>query len=302
MTARWPDVLPGVDAPGYTLSPVDPSRRTDMEVGARRVRRITRARQDRAQVSWTLTDSEMAAFRAWHGDEPWSLAGDSDSLAAWAPRSVTVTADAIAGPGPVLADRITETTANDRHEVALSLGAEVLAGAQLLFRATLKSAGRTWARLWFQNRDGTICYSTVNLATGAWGVTGGLLTRTIEDRGDGWWRVTQTADVGTGVTSPALRLQLLSDSQGVVYAGSPAAAVDVCEISARLVTGHDLYLPTASDGTAVGAAGGAGWFLTNLFYGGGWRLVEARFDGPFKAEFLDGANWRVSAGLEVRDA
>ena len=67
--------------PDFGLSPVDPALRTDMEVGAQRVRRITFARNDLVDMAWVMTDAEFAAFRAWWNDEAWSLAGDSESLA-----------------------------------------------------------------------------------------------------------------------------------------------------------------------------------------------------------------------------
>ena len=74
--ATWPITLPRTLATGYDLNPVDPSIRTDMEVGAARTRRRTSARNDKVGVNWIFSDSEMAIFRDWF-DDPAQCAGGS---------------------------------------------------------------------------------------------------------------------------------------------------------------------------------------------------------------------------------
>lgn len=61
-----------------------------MEVGAQRARRITFARNDLVDMAWVMSDAEFAAFRAWWNDEAWSIAGDSESLAAWSFTNATL--------------------------------------------------------------------------------------------------------------------------------------------------------------------------------------------------------------------
>lgn len=63
--AAYPNIMPAPLVESYTLSPVDQTVRTDMEVGAARVRRRTYARNDLVEVSWLFTAAQMAAFRAW---------------------------------------------------------------------------------------------------------------------------------------------------------------------------------------------------------------------------------------------
>lgn len=75
----YPDTLPAPLLDGYALSPVDPSIRTDMEVGGQRVRRRTRARNDRVDLSWCFTDAQMGDFRTWFDDETTGISGG----AAW---------------------------------------------------------------------------------------------------------------------------------------------------------------------------------------------------------------------------
>lgn len=77
-SALWPATLPNPNASGYSVTPVDPARRTDMEVGAARTRRITKARNDRVQASWSFTDAQMAIFRGW-----WDADDGAAGGAAW---------------------------------------------------------------------------------------------------------------------------------------------------------------------------------------------------------------------------
>jgi len=55
------------------------------------------------------------------------------------------------------------------------------------------------------------------------------------------------------------------------------------------------------DDDSTGIAGGSAWFTVLLAVGTGTThaSVEARFEGPFKAD-RDGNYWRVSATLETR--
>jgi hypothetical protein len=71
--ATWPSTLPAPLLAGNQLSPVAPSMRTDMEFGAARSRRQTKARDDHVGAAWNMSDAQMAIFRAWF---------DSDSEAA----------------------------------------------------------------------------------------------------------------------------------------------------------------------------------------------------------------------------
>jgi len=74
----YPATLPKPVARGYMLKPVDPSLRTEMDVGAARVRRRTRARNDRLSLTWVLTDAQMAIYRAW-----FDSSAEADGGTAW---------------------------------------------------------------------------------------------------------------------------------------------------------------------------------------------------------------------------
>jgi hypothetical protein len=76
--ADFPALLPSPTVQSYQLSPAAQTIRTDMEVGAPRARRRTRARLDRLSVRWVLTDQEMLIFRAWADSDLYAASG-----AAW---------------------------------------------------------------------------------------------------------------------------------------------------------------------------------------------------------------------------
>lgn len=296
---RWPDVLP-VPSIGYSLSPVDPSRRTDMEVGAPRVRAITKANNDLVDMAWMMTDREFRAWRAWFADEVWSIGGDSESLAGWSVVGMTRAAGVALSPDLVSVDVLTEDTSGALHYAQQALTGAI-AGGTVLVRVTLKSDGRDVARLSFFDRAGVARYTNIDLATGVLGDASGLVTRAVETRGAGWWRVTLTADVGTGGSTPVMRVQSLA-SGATNYTGDGASTLSACEIGARMVTGADLHLRTDADGLALGAASGAAWAWMPVAVGNGLTYAECRFRTMFKAQAQAGLNWQVSAQVEVRNA
>lgn len=299
---RWPDTLPTPSTPGFSLSPIDTAIRTDMEAGAKRVRRTSVARQDTVDVSWVFTDAEMAAFRAWYEDAAWSLAGDSDSLAAWSLTEASRVAAVQLNPDDALADLLVESAATSAHRIDLDLATGLLPDSQVVFRATLKAAGRSRARLAFYDFAGAAHYANINLATGVITLSSDLVSANIQDRGNGWWRVTIVAATGAGVVTPNCRVHMLDGAEASTYAGDGVSGIAVCEIGARLLTGYDLHLRTDAAGLALGAAGGSAWVFLPTAVGGGFKHVEARFTGPFKAQAGAGLNWTVTASLEVRNA
>jgi hypothetical protein len=301
----WPDVLPGPSHTGYELSPADQSIRTDMEVGATRVRRITQARRDLLSLPFRFTDTEYATFRAWYGDELWSVAGDSDSLESWTLTAVTRSADAVAGPDlGVLADTILETTANSAHRVNLTIGEAAPANTVMVLHATIKAAGRNRARLSILRRDGSSPGATVDLTTGLVTTTSGLAaTAVVTNRGNGWYRVRIEVDMLSGGSSPQMRVFCALDDNTTSYAGNASLGISVCEVSARVksATG-DLHLRTDATGRALGAAGGSAYFFNIVALGGGTTRAEMRFTQPWRVETLPGYNWQVTAPVEVRNA
>lgn len=302
MTRRWPDTLPGAERPGYQLQPIDPSLRTEMEVGARRLRRITRARRDSVTVSWRFEDDQMAAFRAWYGDDPWSLAGDSDALTGWSLTQMGRISDGILGPAGQLADKIRATPVAGEHRASLPLPMAAFQNRVLVLMASLRAAGMGFARLGLRTMEGTLAYADVNLGSGAVVGQAGLAGLKVEPRGKGWYRVILRADTSEGPEVPEFRIWPMPAPATPGYSGNNADGLHLCEHMVRLDSGHDLYLPTTASGHALGAGGGSAWFMAPLAFGGGFAEAECRFEGGWKASISQGLRWTVSATLEVRNA
>ena len=297
----WPDTLPTFSLPDYRFSPVDQTQRTDMERGAKKTRRITFAKQDMLDVSVKFDDAEMAAFKAWYYDEPWSLTGDSDNVTAWSLTNVTVTPDATVGPDNVLVDRVLETTTNSNHHIRFFPGAAILDNQDAVFQATLKAAGRTLVRVAMTDRAGTLGFATIDLATGLVTGSSGLASAVATVRGGGWHRLSIKMNVASGATTAAFRVQALDSGGAASYVGDVTKGFDICEVNGRVATGYDLFVRTDSAGNALGAAGGSGWFFITVADGGGVKFAEARFSEVFSANALPGFNWQVSMKLERRN-
>lgn len=77
--ATWPATLPVPLVEGYQLNPGDQTIRTEMEVGAARVRRRTSARNDRVAAAWLLTEVQLDTLRDWFDNATTGIAGG----AAW---------------------------------------------------------------------------------------------------------------------------------------------------------------------------------------------------------------------------
>lgn len=303
MTLRWPDTLPGASMPGFGLSPLDPNLRTDMEIGSQKVRRRTLYRIDRVSAAWIFKDTQMKAFRSFIEGLPVSIAGASDSLAAWTLLNATLSAGVTLGPDTVTAaDRLLETATTAAHRASLNLTAAAVDTITILGRATIKAAGRTKARLSLVDRAGVVGSVDIDLTAGTLAGSTGLVSSTIEGRGNGWWRVTITDSSGVGVAVPILRINALDAAGALSYLGDITKGLDICELQARIPTGFDLFVPSDALGNAMGANGGSAWFWMPVAVGGGLTLAETRFTGSYKAVAMSGLRWSVTAEVEVRNA
>ncbi len=296
----FPDTLPPASWPSYVLTPLDQSIRTDMEVGEERVRRLTFARRDTVDIEWRMKDVEFNAFRAWFGDDAWSLTGDADDITTWSNNNSTIFANAAFGPDLQNVELVVETVAASViHAVTKSLPS-VPQNATLVLRTTIKAAGRGFARLAFSDWAGVTHYTFIDLSTGVLGAQSGLISRAVKDRTGGFWRVEMTCATGAGVATPFCRVNLSTDGTATAYTGDGVSGVYICEQQVRLYTGYDLYLPTDAAGNATGAAGGSGWFSISLPFGGGMVLKQARFIGTYAANPLQGLNWSIKGKMKVR--
>lgn len=91
--ATWPSTLPAPLVDGYGIEPVDQTVATDMETGTKRVRRRSAVQIDHANVSYNLSDAQMAIFRAWFYSELAGGAGTFD-VSLWAGKGGATAAEA----------------------------------------------------------------------------------------------------------------------------------------------------------------------------------------------------------------
>lgn len=300
MTRRWPYTLPGMSMPGFSLSPVDPSIRSDFELGAQRARRRTLSRLDQVATGWKMTDAEFLAFRSWYEGLPVSLIGASDDFSTWSLTNVTRSAGAALSPDGVAVDRLVENTATATHAMGHTL-TTLPVSSSVLFRATLKMGTCRYARVGVTDWAGTACYTYVDLQTGTLLGQSGLTSRSIASRGDGWYRVEVILPSGAGVSAPVARIYTSDTGSTISHTGT-STYFDVCELQARVPTGYDLFVPSDDDGNGMGADGGAAWFWTDIAVGGGLTRAEARFSKMYAAPALPGLNRDVTAEFEVRNA
>lgn len=301
MIRRWPDGLPPPVGAGYMLELADTARRTEMEVVIR-ARQITTVRRDRPTLAGRLTDAEFAALRAWWGDEPWSLAGASDTLADWTFAGATRVAEAAQGPDDILYDVLAEdeTTGEHRAWVFLSAapwGADDSVTASVL----LRPAGRTAARVTIVGRDDVHRSADINLNGPTVIAVDENVTAAVTARGD-WTQVRLTTKAGFGETPMRLRIAARNGS-GVSYAGSGASALAIAQVNVwRGARSQAVFVPTGANGRALGTAGGSAWFYCPIAVGGGHVRREVLPLAPLTATPLPSLNWEFQIPVEARDA
>lgn len=298
---RWPDSLPVPVGRGYRLELADTARRTQFELAVR-ARRITTVRRDRPTLAARLTDPEFAAFRAWWGDEPWSLAGSSDNLGGWTETGIAIDAGAALGPDDVPCDVIAEDASTGKHRVQRQLAAAGwAAGDRAWATVSLLPLGRTLARIGFVGRDSAFRFVDVDLAARTIvGLSAGV-EGAVAPFGP-WTRVRLSAPVGAG--SGAVRLRIAAqDGSSASYTGSGAPALAVAQVNARRGGLADaVWLPCAASGAALGTAGGSAWFRCPVAVGGGTVRRELLPLGPATADPRPSLAWEVSFPTEARDA
>lgn len=300
---RWPDTLPTPSFPGFGLTPIDQTIRSQFEVGTPLVRQITEADGDTVSLSWIFSDAEMLAFRRWFRDDAVSAAGDSDDLTGWTAVNVTLSAAETLGPGGCLPTKILPSTANDLHRLGKALPGLAADNLPVVFTASLAPFGITKARLRWIDRNGDAFQTDVDLVAGAFIGTPDF-TAELVDRGHGTWRIIGQASTGAGSATPELRILALDASGAASFASDGAAFLTVCEVMARQNTraGDTLFLRSGADGRALGAHGGSAWVQMPLALGGGFDWVDCRFMQTFTGRAGANLEWNVTAQVEVRYA
>lgn len=302
MTATWPPELPGPLLEGYALDPVEACVRTDLEAGPARVRRRTRARADQVQVRWLFTAEQFEAFRVWHESLAWNRMAPGQDLSAWSKVRTTVTRVSGAAPDGTPADKVIETATTGEHFCSRWSPVGFAAGEVVTLSVWAKAAERT--RCWLELAAGgafpSAVVATANLGARTITAANGAPAVALSARADGWYRLALTTTAGAA--GGAVPLLLLESPTGLAnYTGDGVSGLYFWGVQLRPGADQGLYLPSADGVSTVGADHGAAWFGIDLPRGGaGWERVEARFVGRYRAEARAGANWVVSATLELR--
>ncbi len=113
----------------------------------------------------------------------------------WTKAGATITANATTAPdGKKTADLIIEDTSTGYHRVYQNIGGFTI-GDTVTISRYVKKRDYDWYCMSIANIAGTT--SWFNVVTGAWGTIGGTITGyTSDDVGNGWWRISATADTG----------------------------------------------------------------------------------------------------------
>ena len=157
----------------------------------------------------------------------------------------------LAPDGSATADGLIGTVDDNTHLVMNTAAISVTSGQQYEYSTYLKAGAQDWARVRFDDVDAfaATTYVNFNLLTGTIISTGGGEdSATIEDVGDGWYKVTVTA-TATGTSSSAGQFQTLAmnSSTGIGFAGD-GATVDTYFWDQRVVPVMEptSYVPTTT--------------------------------------------------------
>lgn len=299
-TRHWPYTLPGHSIDGFTQAAFPTAARTDFDSGAARSRRRTLAQRFETQITWNMTNAEFSAFQDWYHGRLVNLTGSTASWAAWFRNAASRQVAGLVGPEQELADALIENTVLTTHFMRLEVPAVAIDNVSLALHVSLKAAGRSRVRVGVINRTGTFVYAEIDLALGV--ITASTLQSVqLKSRGNGWWAVSLTENLGAGAVVPQARVQL-TDNGSTTYLGDGVSGVGVAEVMLRIATGFDLYIPCDASGRGFGSDGEAGWFLYNMPLGGGLTRSECRFMQPYQSTGKPGFHWTVSAAIEVRYA
>lgn len=85
----WPVGLPYPSADGYTTESQDVTIRTDMETGPARVRRRYTSGIDTTQLTWVLSESQVAQWITFYEDE-WLQGAAWASIPMLSPRTASI--------------------------------------------------------------------------------------------------------------------------------------------------------------------------------------------------------------------
>ncbi len=298
---RWSDDLPDPFTPDSALSRVDAVLRSDFDTG-QRARRLYRAPGRRVTLSAVLTGREKAAFDAWFEDGAWSLSGASDSFSGWTATGLGVDEGGALGPDDVACPLVTLSATTGVHQLRRTLDTYGWGTGDLCATVlSVRGSGPARLRVATMGRDGAARGIQLDLVTGAvLSADTGVTVTADEHRGR--LRLRVLAPVSTGAEPVQAHIALLDSDGNATFEGDGVGTVELSQVNVRPDDGRPVFLPTAADGTALGAGEGAAWWYCPILSGHLYLRREVQVAGPLDERPRSGLNWIVGLPVLVRDA
>jgi len=157
---------------------------------------------------------------------------------------------AVAPDGKTTADFISEDTSNSSHRVSVALAFDLNDNDVGTFSFFVKKGTRSAVFPWMLLKDGSFAYGDlVNLNDGSlehYGSTAGYVT-TAEEYPDGWWRVSISGSIGTGVGAyPRFYISISNSTLFRVYYGDGSSGIYVWGMQFNAGSSMVEYLKTTS--------------------------------------------------------
>ena len=161
--------------------------------------------------------------------------------------NITVSANSIVSPdGSQNAGKIEENIVNGQHSILQTSGS-FLDNTVYTLSVYLKAAERSWARVSVRTKTNALPGVYINLATGALGSSVSSPTSVgVQNAGNGWWRVTVSADVLSGAFNAGLTVWTSTANGSISHQGVLGSGFYVWGIQAEAGAFATSYIPTTT--------------------------------------------------------
>lgn len=167
--------------------------------------------------------------------------------AAWLKGLVSVVANVETAPdGTNEADKLVEDAADGQHSLVQLLA--VPDNSLVTVSAHFKAAERNWCRISVRAKNNTFPGAYFDLSNGTIGsiIASLPVSVSIVSVGDGWYRCSATANVGTGATSTGVFIMVNNENLGLSYLGDGTSGIYLWGAQLELAEEAGPYVPTTT--------------------------------------------------------